>query len=207
MERFTLFAPKVVERELIQEFDVSAAVAWWNYWDHEHVSIVHRGSYEDLQILHEDERTAICLTTFRVPLLRFIKSHSLDVMVQQDPRTLLVYNLGLLGVPSKTTIRVDEDRENHCVFRMNYKFLLSGWTRVLGPFLPRLIEKWNDQVWQEDVPLKSRRQKVLELGFRDFVGLPEDVSDRQASEPPTFRLPVPRLAGSHVDRIRELLDR
>ena len=206
MERSTLFAPKVIERELVQEFDVSASVAWWNYWDHEHVSVVHRGLYEDLQILHEDERSAVCLTTFRVPVFRFIRSHSLDVMIQQDPRTLLVYNLGLFGVPSKTTIRIEEDREDHCVFNMRYRFLLSGWTRVLGPFLPRLIESWNDRVWQEDVPLKSRRQRVLKLGFRDFVGLPDAVSDRKAASVPDLELPLPRLPGSHVDRVRELLD-
>ena len=45
--------------------------------------------------------------------------------------------------------------------------------------MPWLIRRWNEKVWQEDLPLKLRRQKVMRNGFVDFSGLPEKIIDRK----------------------------
>src|SRR5690606_20599371 len=101
--------------------------------------------------------------------------------------------------------RIREDRADHCVFTMNYKFVFRGWRKLLAPLLRRLIARWNAQVWEEDLPLKLRRQKMLRHGFRDFVGLPERIGDRRHDGPIEFRLPLPRFPESAVDELRRQL--
>ena len=82
---------------------------------------------------------------------------------------------------------------------MNYKFILKGWCQLLAPFLPKMIDKWNLQVWLEDLPLKIRRQKVVRWGFKDFIGLPEKVQDRRFEENIPFELPIKRHKQSPVN--------
>ena len=31
-----------------------------------------------------------------------------------------------------------------------------------------MVPKWNEKVWKEDYPIKIRRQKVIDLNFKDF---------------------------------------
>ncbi|MEX0704838.1 MAG: hypothetical protein WD069_22255 [Planctomycetales bacterium] len=196
----------IIEREFTREADCCAAVAWWNYWDHEHVDVLHDTSYVDMQVLYEDRRMAVVLHTFRVPLFRFLKSQSISTMIMEDAETLRLYNVGLFAIPSLTTIRIREDRPDHCVFTMNYKFVLRGWRKLLAPLLGRLIARWNAQVWEEDLPLKLRRQKMLRHGFRDFVGMPERIADRGQAGPLEFKLPLARVPDSPVNAFRQRLE-
>lgn len=189
---------KVVEREFKRELAASPSAILWNYWDHEHLYVVHR-NYTSARVLYEDERTALYLLTFKLPLLSFLKSNSLNVMVQEDPRTIRAFNVGLFGIPACTTISVRELRKDHSEITMNYKFILTGWQQLLAPFLPRMMARWNEQVWLEDLPLKLRRQKVLRLGFRDFVGLPESVQDRNFQGEIPFELPIKRHKDSPLN--------
>ena len=39
----------------------------------------------------------------------------------------------------------------------------------LRPILKILIPKWNQKVWNEDFGIKIRRQKMLDMNFKDFV--------------------------------------
>ena len=34
------------------------------------------------------------------------------------------------------------------------------------------------KVWNEDFGIKIRRQKMLDMNFKDFVGLPKNIEDR-----------------------------
>ena len=83
---------------------------------------------------------------------------------------------------------------------MNYKFYLSGWRAILRPLLKRLIPIWNEKVWQEDLPVKLRRQKVIDMGFKDFWGLPNKVEDRKPNKTFKLNLPIPRPKNSSRDR-------
>ena len=56
-----------------------------------------------------------------------------------------------------------------------------------------MVPKWNHQTWEEDLPLKMRRQKVKRLGFKDFKGLPEKTKDRKFQGEIEFKLPITRL--------------
>ena len=62
------------------------------------------------------------------------------------------------------------------------------------------MPKWNLKVWEEDYDVKLRREKVLSMNFKDFVGLPDDIKQRLNSEKPKLRLPIPRPKNSSRDR-------
>ena len=68
-------------------------------------------------------------------------------------------------------------------------------------FLKKLIPKWNERVWQEDINLKLRRQKVKDMGFKDFIGLNDDREKRVAQDNQTENiiLPIPRPTNSTRD--------
>lgn len=101
---------------------------------------------------------------------------------------------------SKTTITVKEINSNECRVTMNYKFYLNGWRRILRPILKRLIPKWNEKIWLEDLPIKLRRQLVRNIGFKDFYGLPKDIKDRIKTEGNEVSLPLPRIKDSNRDK-------
>ena len=50
----------------------------------------------------------------------------------------------------------------------------------------------------EDLPIKIRRQKITDLNFRDFRGMPSDISDRVNGKY-IFKLPIPRIVSSARD--------
>jgi hypothetical protein len=71
--------------------------------------------------------------------------------------------------------------------------------KPLEPLWRRITERWFIGTWDEDAPMRLRRQKVWNLGFRDFAGIdyinkktaqPADVPN---SRPYPVELPVPKL--------------
>ena len=63
-----------------------------------------------------------------------------------------------------------------------------------------LIPKWNEKIWIEDYSVKIRRQKILNLNFKDFTGLPTDKNLRKCeNQNYIFKLPVPRPKNSSRD--------
>lgn len=193
---------KLVERDFENILNVAAAVAWWNHWDHEHLTVVHK-NYTDAKLLFEDERMIVQLVSYRVPVFSFLISHSMGTVIctRRDGGggTFQQFNQGLLGIPSVSTITVEPLDDDRCVIKTNYKFFLHGWTKLLAPVLYRMMAKWNNQVWQEDLPLKLRRQKVLRHGFKDFVGMPDLVEDRKCEGPLDLKMPLPRPQDSPVN--------
>lgn len=195
---------RVVRREFVRQVPVSAAVGWWNQWDHEHTLVVHGESWVDGHLLYEDERTCIAFVTIRVPIFSFLTSTAMNVNLKYDADTMYTINLGLFGIPSITKITIREDPPDHITHHTTYTFFLRGWRRLLAPLLSPMIARWNARVWQEDLPLKLRRQKMLRHGFRDFAGLPEQVADRRYDGPLECRLPIPRLPDSPIEKSRLL---
>ena len=189
---------KIVEREFTREIPASAAAVLWNYWDHEHLYVVHK-NYTKAYVVYEDNRMAVYLLTFRLPVFSFLKSESLNIQVQSDPETVKIFNAGLFGMPSYTTVTVKEIKKDYCILTMKYKFILTGWKKILAPFLPAMVTKWNQTVWEEDHPVKMRRHKVMRLGFQDFIGLPNKIEDRFFEGEIPFELPVKRHKNSPIN--------
>ena len=187
----------VLEVEFKKKIACSKDVALWNYWDYEHLDNVHSG-YKKSDVLYDKNNFSFRVDTVRLPVFRFINLLTPIFMVQHDKNTLYAYAIQL-GTVSKTTISVKEIRLNFCEITMNYKFYLDGWRKILRPILKILIPKWNQKVWDEDYNVKIRRQKMLNLGFRDFIGLPQKKKDRKSKNDYLLKLPIARPRKSPRD--------
>ena len=188
----------ILEIEINKEIDCSSEVAKWNYWDHEHLDVIH-GGYEEVDILYDSNNFAFGISTLKIPVIPFLTAKSPLFLVQHDKNTQFTF-ASQFGVLSRTTIKVESVTRNSCKIVMNYKFYLNGWRIILKPILKRLIPVWNEKVWQEDLPVKLRRQKVIDMGFKDFWGLPKEINERNFNGDIEFKLPIPRPKNSTRDR-------
>lgn len=188
----------ILEIEIHKRIDCSAEVAKWNYWDHEHLDVVH-GGYKSVDILYDQNNFAFGYFTIKIPVIPILYTKSPIFQVQHDDQTQYVFAFQL-GVLSKTTIVIKPTSQKSCKISMNYKFYLNGWRRLLKPILKKLIPIWNKKVWIEDYNVKLRRQKVLEMGFKDFRGLPDpEIRENESSIKKTI-LPIPRPRNSSRDQ-------
>ncbi len=176
---------------------VSTAVGMWNYLDAEHATVVHKG-YVSFDVLFQDPQLVIILQVIRLPVFSFIKNASwmaFRILSNSEFENYSVQH----GVPVLTHIKVEEPQPNFTEYHMTYKFYLSNWRIIFYPLLKWLVPKWIEQIWKEDLPLKLRRQKVLQMNFKDFSGLPEEIDARKTDTPLHQQIPVPRCKDSPVD--------
>ena len=188
----------ILEINIKKNIKCSKEVALWNYWDHEHLDVVH-GGYTKSDILYDKDDYLFRMDLIKIPFVPLIKFTTPIFMVQHDDDTLLTFATQF-GVLSKTTITIKSLEKTKCEITMNYKFYLNGWRRLLRPLLKKLIPIWNEKVWREDYPVKIRRQKILDMNFKDFVGLPEKITDRINNNKKDFKLPIPRPKNSSRDQ-------
>jgi hypothetical protein len=188
----------ILEINIKKNIKCSKEVALWNYWDHEHLDVIH-GGYTKSDILYDRENYLFRIDLIKIPFVPLMKFTTLIFMVQHDNDTLLVFATQF-GVLSKTTITIKSLENTKCEITMNYKFYLNGWRGLLRPLLKKLIPIWNEKVWREDCPVKIRRQKILDMNFKDFVGLPEKITDRINNSKKEFKLPIPRPKNSTRDQ-------
>jgi hypothetical protein len=188
----------ILEKTFNKSIKVSKAVVFWNYFDHLHLDVVHRG-YEAVDVLYEKD--GCHLTSFKVkaPFIPFFYFRFPMFSFMQDEDTFISYSFQF-GVITKVAITVKEMKKDYCEIIMNYKFDLPGFKIILYPIFNFLIGKWNEQAWVEDLPVKLRRQMVLRMGFKDFYGLPDKVEDRFYNDEIEVNLPIKRPRNSVRDR-------
>ena len=187
----------ILEISISRNVKCSKEIAKWNYWDHEHLDVVH-GGYKSVDILYDKDNFCFGYSRIKVPVVPFLYSLTPLFLVQHDDSTQFTYAIQF-GVLSKTTIKIKDTSTGSCEITMNYKFYLNGWKIILKPILKMLIPVWNKKVWVEDLPVKLRRQKVLKMGFKDFHGLPDDIEQRKGHEIKKVKLPIPRPRKSSRD--------
>ena len=188
----------VLEMNFEKIVNCNAEIAKWNYWDQEHLDVVH-GGYTSSDMLYESKNFLFKIDGVKIPLVPFLKSNTPIFMVQHDEKTLFTFALQF-GVLSKTTITMEPINREKCKVKMNYKFFLNGWRKILKPILKKLIPIWNEKVWLEDLPVKLRRQKMIDLNFKDFYGLPNRKEDRVYKGNIKTELPLKRPKESIRDQ-------
>jgi hypothetical protein len=170
----------------------------WNYWDLEHPIPIHEG-FVGFDPIYESSTAVAHLVSMKIPISPMLTLDSMVVQLLHDKNTLKLFNV-MFGVPVLSTIKITETRKDFSVFEMRYQYIFRGWRKfflpIIEPVLRRLVISWNKRQWEEDLSVKLRRQKVLRLGFKDFKGLPNNVSERRYDGPIECPLPVPRLKDS-----------
>lgn len=190
----------LVEYNFKRSINASREAILWNYWDHEHLYVVHE-NYEDVKVVYEDDKMAVYFLKYKLPILRFMTSDSLNLMYMSDKNTIKVFNRGLLNLVSETTINIQEITENKCDIYISYKFYLNGWKKILKPMLKKMTSRWNQKVWDEDFSLKIRRTKLINLGFKDFHGM-----TNQKKKVQEFSLPIKRHTKSPINIKKKISD-
>ena len=188
----------ILELEFNKTVECSKEIAKWNYWDHEHLDVVHDG-YKKSDILYDDKNFLFRVDQIKVPFLPFLTSTTPIFTVQHDDDTICSFVLQF-WILSRTTVKISALERAKCKITMNYKFYLNGWRKILKPILKRLIPIWNEKVWLEDLPVKLRRQKVLDMNFKDFSGLPSNVEERESKSNYKLKLPIARPKNSSRDK-------
>ena len=78
---------EIFEIEIIKQVNCCKNVAFWNYWDQEHLEVVHEG-YQNVQILYETDQCMFSTRNVRIPLIG-LKVATPILMVQKDENTFL----------------------------------------------------------------------------------------------------------------------
>jgi len=158
----------IINFELVREVDVSREVCLWNTWDHEHLYFVHK-QFQFAKMLYEDSHVAFIRTRVKIPFfpIYFNCLHSMTSLKNGD---VLVIDTLPFGVISKLEMRYTEISSRKTKLHNLYSLDLPLFLYPLRFFIPKIIQKWNDINWSEDLPLKIRRQQAIDLGFRDFHG-------------------------------------
>ena len=188
----------ILEKTIERNIKVSKAVVWWNYFDHEHLDVIHAG-YKEAHVLFEKENYFVNIYKVKIPFVPFFCFKFPVFGFMEDEDTYVNYSFQF-GIDSKLTVSVNEIKKDYCKIKMNYKFNLVGLRVIFYPLLKLMVSRWNEKVWMEDMPVKTRRQMVLRMGFKDFYGLPDKIEERFYEDTLKLNLPIKRPRHSTRDR-------
>mgnify|MGYP007063686478 FL=1 len=183
---------KILNLTFKRKVNCSANVCLWNHWDNDHINYTHKGIYSESEIFYEDDRVTLYFHSLKVPLIPFLKVSTIDMTVLKDKNTVCTYGFQF-GIPSLSTAKYKDIGKDKCSVEVNYKFKFTGLKIILYPLIKFLIPRWNETTWNEDLPLKLRRQKIKRMNFKDFKGLPEKIKDRNFKGQIDFKIPIRRL--------------
>jgi hypothetical protein len=60
---------------------------------------------------------------------------------------------------------------DRCSVAVTYRINTHPIFRVMEPVFKKLFKRWFWATWEEDAPMRLRRWKVHQLGFKDFSGI------------------------------------
>jgi hypothetical protein len=173
MKRYTLQA------QFQADMDCPKEVVMWNYYDHEHLVGTHYKLYDRARVVAERDDWALVYRSKRMPLLPF---RTAGIGFQyMDGNTMKSFHKDSIGFFLETDIEFIDRPENRCTIRVIYRINTHPFFKLLEPLFKRLFEKWFWATWEEDAPMRLRRWKVHNLGFKEFGGV--DYINKKAPKP------------------------
>ncbi len=161
---------------LTRELEYPAHIVFWNHMDIEHTNYMHKG-YVSEEVLYEDDRFLVFSTKFRLPIFSFIKLSSLEMVVRDGDYSFYNFSKTLFGIPFWAHVKIEPNGDESCHYKISYNVMLGRFTKFLWPIMKIMLEKWNEDVWAEEIPMLERRMKVLKNGFRDNLGMPRKLTN------------------------------
>jgi hypothetical protein len=167
----------------------------WNIFDSEHPPFVHgkRKTGEGMEpsyFLYENDALNVTLDTQKLPFFSFLKYRSVMVHIATPDHSVVQFS-SFFGVPTLQKYSASPTEGGPTKYTIQIVFYLTGLWKPLAPLIRWYVSRWLANTWAEDLVMKERRQKFLALGFRDMVGLPARVSDRDGRSQ-KLRIPLPR---------------
>ena len=170
----------------------------WNYWDHEHIVGTHFEHYKKVNIIYEDKKTCFSERWARLPFIPFYLKTT-DFAVLTNENQMDVYHYALLNLLfCKQTFFFEENNEGGCKVTRVDNLQVPKFMMFLQPFFDKIMKKWFTKVWEEDMPMRERRMKVWNLGFKDFKGIdyvndPKKSQKAKSDRSYTLQLPIPKI--------------
>ena len=182
---------KIVTTNLKREINASKDVCLWNHRDHEHLTMIHKG-YHKTNLIYENNTVAFFEEYVTLPGLSFLPIKTIVFLTNTNnpdgSTTVSTYGkqLGIWSLSEATYLEKEEDKTE---IELSYTFYLTGIFKFIPGFFRYMSKRHNKRAFEEDIPLKLRRQKVKELNFKDFGGSEIDSN---------FKLPLKKLKISPV---------
>lgn len=178
-----------------KEMDCPGAVVIWNYFDHEHVVGTHYKLYNSARVIAEKDNWSLVLRRYKLPVIN-LRASSLGFMWLESPTQIRSIQYGRFSFLLDQTIRIEDLSPERCLVTSEYRMEVPAVFKIVQPLFKRVIQRWFDDTWAEDAPMRVRRWKLWKLGFKDFEGLPY-VQSGSAAPPSAFReypieVPVPK---------------
>ncbi len=151
------------------EMDCPKEVVMWNYYDHEHLVGTHYKYYSHARVLAERDDWALVYRKMKMPLLPFYNS---GIALQYiDGDTMKTFHKDSIGFLLEMQAKFEDLPGDRSRVSVTYKINAYPFLKIFEPFFQKLFEKWFHGTWVEDAPMRLRRWKVHQLGFRDFYGI------------------------------------
>ena len=185
---------KYIKTSITREIAVNSEVVEWNYWDNEHVRSIHEG-YDDIHILLANSDTTMQLFKLKIPLLGF-KINTLTFQHRPKKNIILVFTT-LWGALQKTLITIVPVSKNKTKIKIDYEFELPFYFSPFSKIIVSLVKKWNQKTWEEDLPLKFRRNDAMKNNFIDFAGI-KKIKSSEINY--SCKLPIPKAKDTYLDK-------
>ncbi len=145
----------------------------WNMTDFGHVNWVHRRCYHHCKVLVHTGR--VTLLEYGVNQFFFLKLpiwfNTVMYHEIKTPNYIRHLSSSPLGGYTYTEMKMEEYiKDNKVWTRIDHIYKMRA-SKFIHPFLRWFIRRWTDVLWKEDYAMLERRNKVLNLGFKDH---PED---------------------------------
>lgn len=189
-----------------RDMDCCKEIVIWNYFDHEHVVGTHFKWYSRFKVIAEKQHWSIVERFYKLPVIRW-KTSSVGFMYLDNPNLIVSIQFGKFGMKMMQKIHLADLSPQSCNVVSEYEVEIPGPFQIFQPFLEslfgRVAQKWFDNTWEEDAPMRLRRAHVWKLGFRDFAGIdyinqktarPQNAE--AANRPYPVVLPVPKTPTS-----------
>jgi hypothetical protein len=163
MKRFTLTA------QFRAEMDCPKEVVMWNYYDHEHLVGTHYKYYNGTRVLAERDDWSLVVRSKRMPLLPF---YTAGIGFQyMDGNTMKSFHQDQLGFILEMEAFFEDMPNDRCSVTVTYRINTHPIFKILDGYFKKLFKGWFWATWEEDAPMRLRRWKVHNLGFKDFGGI------------------------------------
>jgi hypothetical protein len=156
--------------EIHKEIAAPAAEVIDNYLDFDHAEVLHDGGYAYTRLLHSAGNAHFL--EYGVKLFCFpIKTVGWFQFV--PPGRFVSHSKALFGTTDILVVTDVREAGDATSIDVVYTIRPPALFRPLRRVIERRLRRWNATVWEEDKALLLRRAKLLKMGFRDNVGLPE----------------------------------
>lgn len=167
------------------EMDCPKEVVMWNYYDHEHLVGTHYKHYDQARILAERDDWALVYRKKKMPFLPLSTSGiGLQFM---DGDTMRTFHKDSIGFLLEQATHFEDLPNDRCKVRVTYTIHAHPFFKFFEPIFQKLFKRWFAEVWAEDAPMRLRRWKVWQLGFRDYGGI--DYINEKRERPHDFHVP------------------